>query len=252
MKEVSGVIILEKAREEELFCTYALKSAFGLKKLYVGDDTGLPDIFLEDRSLGIEVVQAEKEIDHKQNSLMVNLKKNNFEYAKFSKYPLEEEKEEENPPPPISLVVKDGKVKRIKTSEGAHPVDWLLPEYEQRLRSKLEKLNTGNYARVAGGMALCVLSRNRIKDLFDFLLLLYQYSKIKHEYEKKFDEIYFITSEAVFTWKNTEHIEITPRMSNGIIFDFDRGESFRFEKIEYDYNEIHQMVQDALKIKNNL
>lgn len=236
------ITMRENVREEELFCALVLSNyLFETEDFTVGDDLELPDITSGNCSVGIEVVQIEKEVDHLQDRILKEFVANNLECIKVYK-----NKKILPKLSSFSIKEKDGKLMSLSTKEESHSVDWMMPENEERLRKKLKKLNRGNYSRIKENIALCVLSRDRIRNEYDFCLLIYQYLKIAAEFEKKYDAVYFITSEGIFCWKKTDEKYIAPRFNNGRVCGFDVGKGFPLEKTEYDYNEIHKTVHELL------
>lgn len=228
-----------KPKWMEVFCAYAIEQTICFKDLIVGDDGNkcLPDIYNGPKTLGIEVVQLEKDCDLDMKYVWQSYNQNNGNYQKVKEFCDKEY------PGVYEIVEHNGKVGCFYSSEEAHTVDWMKEIYSNNLRKKLEKLNNGNYSGINSEILLCVSIIQRNKGLYDIQLILYLYQILTKQFNNEFSKIVVITFEKLYLLEPKKVENITPITSNDIIYDFKiKGENY-LSIIEYDFDEINTITR---------
>lgn len=223
----------------EVFCAYSISNnIYPNEPLVVGDCSNehLPDIYNIQKTLGIEIVQLEKDCDldtkYVWNSYIEH--DGNFEKIKEfcdSKYPNT-----------YNLTEIDGKLGCFSTTEGAHSIDWMKEIYSKNLNNKLRKLNAGNYSGITKNIELCVSIIHRRKSLYDVLFILYLYLESAKQYENKFNKIIVITSTKLYVLEPHKVTNIHPIVYQGVICDFMVTGTDYLKTFDFDYNSSHKLT----------
>ena len=151
----------------EVFCAYAINNyLFKDKDFFVGDcsEKHFPDIYDSSLSLGIEVVQLEKNSDLDSKYVWRAYKDYGGDYNKIVRYCNDKFKDV------YDLTNYNGKLGAFSTNDGPHNIDWMKDIYLKNIRNKLSKLNKGNYSGVQKKF-LCTSIIQRAKDIYDVNLI---------------------------------------------------------------------------------
>ncbi len=216
-------------KNHEIIAAQILSDAIYPDKAFVVKDDGgkkLPDMYTEDLSLGIEIVQLERDIDLDMKYVHKKWIEERGDHKKLLNFCKKEY------PGRYSLQEKDGVTVSIALlEEDAHAVDCMFENYQRNIRKKLVNLEKGNYAGINGKMCLAVCVWQRLTSLYDAKLVLYVYMKQNRAID--YEDVYVITSEKVFALYPKRVISIEPIISEGCIYDFKMQGENCIEIFEY-------------------
>lgn len=186
------------------------------KNLIVGDAStlNLPDIYTEDFSVGIEVVQLDRGADLDTKYIWQKMKETLEDYNEIKKFCDDKHSGKYN------LVEKEGKVCYFYSSEVNHSKTWMKESYSVNIRKKLGKLNNGNYSGIKTEIDLCIIIVYKIIRKFDVELIAYFYKQIEESYEKSYDKIYIIESNKTFVIYQNRIKKIEPAYDDRSIIGF--------------------------------
>lgn len=186
------------------------------KALIVGDDFNLktPDIFTEDLSVGIEVVQLDRGADLDTKYIWEEMKKKIEDYNDIKKFCDDKHSGKYN------LVEKEGKIFGFYSNKLTHSKTWMKDSYSGNIKKKLKKLNNGNYSGIEKEINLCIIIVYKIIRKFDAELIAYCYKQIEESHEKSFNKIYIIESNKTFVIYPSRIKEIEPVYDDRSIIGF--------------------------------
>lgn len=209
------LIINAEAKLPEINAAKLLKDCFFKKTtLIVGDKTKLPDIYTEDLSVGIEVVQMDTKNDLTSKYLLVAIEKHDGNYNKIINGC------KQNILNYYHLIKNDNMVVGFYGKRRPHSKVWMDETYCNNINNKLDKLNKGNYINIKKEIDLCILIVHRTKHKFDADLIAYHYNQIKKRYKKSYHKIYVIESEKTFIIYPSRIKTIEPDYRDGNIIGF--------------------------------
>ncbi len=235
---MENLIIDISAKSPEIVVAKLLKYyCFKDEVLYVGDKDSkrhLPDIYTEDLSFGLEVVQMERPEDFYAQGIPVKLEKYNedLDRVKMSIDPKYSGKFQ---------FMNDHGQNSFAINYGLHSPDWMKEIYCKNLNSKLNKLNDSCYSEIHGEIHLCVSMVQRITRPYDALLLAYCYKNLAHNYEKHFDKLYIVGSGQIFIIRPDKIDNMTPIIYEKHIMDFEITGHDYIEIRNIDYSKIIQL-----------
>lgn len=232
------------AKKHEILCAALLsRYIFPQETLFVGDDgaTRLPDIYTDNKRLGIEAVQMENAVDLDIKYIGKAMEDNKGDFAAVQRFCNEKYKNL------YDLTEFEGKVACITDNLGSHSRDWMKCTYRQESYKKLSKLNKGNYSGIHGEMDLCVTMTARRKSVYDANLLTYEYMLCKVDVPKTFDKIFIVTTDCIFVVKPNNITEITPIVGHNCIVDFSIQGNDYLEEVPIDYNATAKTVFRLLR-----
>lgn len=189
---------------------------FNDKNLIVGDDSNLkiPDIYTEDLSIGIEVVQLDRGADLDTKYIWEEIKKQGEGYNEIKKFCDDEY------PCMYKLIEKEGKVFGFYSNKLTHSKTWMKESYSCNIKKKLDKLNNGNYSGIKTEIDLCIIIIYKIIRKFDIELIAYCYKQIEESYEKSYNKIYILESNKTFVIYPNRIKKIEPAYDDSSIIGF--------------------------------
>ena len=233
------MILNKTASWIEVFCAYSIKNNIFPNESFVVGDCGnehLPDIYNVSKTLGIEVVQLEKDSDLDTKYVWESYKKYDGNFEKIKEFC------DTGYPNTYELTEIDGKLGCFSTTDGAHSIDWMKEIYLKNLNNKLRKLNSKNYSGITESIVLCVSIIHRRKTLYDVLLILYLYIESAKQYENKFDKIIVLTSTNLYVLEPQNVASISSIIYQGVICDFAISGKNYLKTFDFDYNYSHKLT----------
>ncbi len=178
----------------------------------------LPDIYSQDKKIGIEVTYSELTIDHLQTKLfeyctkdnvtlhMCKDKRNEYDNIKEFKFILQRNirlAEVEEEAHLFRIVELNGELAGIMPIENARKVDYSSDIFKERLFDKLEKLQKGNYNGVKQ-VYFCVSSAFRAKDMYEVEQFINIYKEAKEQEAEKtfFKGVILVFYDAMYFYDN--------------------------------------------------
>lgn len=200
---------------------------FNDKTLMVGDDYNLkvPDIYTEDLSIGIEVVQIDTDADLDSKYIWKEMEKNGEDYNATKKFCYDNYHEKY--PGKYNLTEKEGKVFCNYAGKFVHNKTRMQDLYCKNIKNKLEKLNKGHYSAIEKETDLCILIIYKTIRKFNADFIAYCYKHMEKKYKKSYNKIYIIESNKTYVIYPSRIKKIEPIFGDKCIIGFNvKGENY--------------------------
>lgn len=177
----------KSAKYSEILTAVILSNTFYCgTDLYVGDKEKVTDIYTKDKSVGIEVVQAEYLSDFLLDS-----------YSKLTSKD-------------YSFINSNKKLSKTKVLSWSYNTDldnkFVMEQFAERVRDKIKKLNNGNYKKIKKEVNLVLISYMRVKDKKDAQNFVKAYIRETKDAKLKFSKVFLIFSTGIYYMTDNEII----------------------------------------------